>query len=133
MKSLWVPVSLLALILALSLVNGALVSKAVGQWDALLLKAEDSALQGDWDSARRAVEDCYQQWGTKQTWLHIVERHGELDQAETLFMRTSALAAQEELSDFLTESQDLRSQRALLAEMEQLSAKNVLTYFPAVY
>ena len=45
----------------------------------------------------------------------------------------SALAAQEELSDFLTESQDLRSQLALLAEMEQLSAKNVLTYFPAVY
>lgn len=133
MKSLWFPVSLLALILALSLLNGALVSKAVGQWDALLLQAEDSALQGDWDSARRKVEDCYQRWGAKQTWLHIVERHGELDQAETLFLRTAALAAQEELSDFLTESQDLRSQLALLAEMEQLSAKNVLTYFPAVY
>ena len=39
MKSLWFPVSLLALILALSLLNGALVSKAVGQWDALLLQA----------------------------------------------------------------------------------------------
>ena len=133
MKSILFPTSLLALILILSLLNGVFVDRAVNRWDTILSQAEDSASAGDWDSAREAMHTFQEQWDAYQTYLHIVERHEELDDAQTLFLRTAVLAQQEELTTFLTEIQDLRAQLSLLLEMEQLTVKNVLTYFPAAY
>ena len=126
MKSIWLPISVLALMAALSFWNGAAIGGYTEQWISGTERSEDAAAAGDWETAKAELDAVYEHWNTKQTYLHIVEFHGELDAAEASFQRALACADTKDETEFRCEIRELRSQFRLLAEIEEINIRNIL-------
>ncbi len=126
MKAFLPPCLILAALLALSLWNSAVVADFTGQCASALTAADQQADAGDWDAADRALRRSYALWSRRQTYLHVVVRHEEIDNAEAMYRRARAFLETQEPSEFRAEVADLKSQLRLLAEMEEPSIKNVL-------
>ena len=119
-------IAVLSAILAFSLCNDAHMSSETSRWRAQLDQADALVQEERWEEAQAKLTESYEDWSSRQTYLHIVSQHGAVDDAEAMYRRAMAFADTRELSEFRAELSDLRDQLRLLAEMERLSLKNVL-------
>jgi len=126
MKAFLPPVLLLSLLLAVSLGNCLAMVRGTDRWTEQLNQAEALAVSGDWAGASASLQSGYRDWSAHQTYLHIAAEHDTVDGAEAMYRRAEAFAAERELSEFRAETASLRHQLGLLAEMERISAKNIL-------
>lgn len=113
-------------VLALSLWNNASMTERTQRWQNQLDQVETLSAEGAWDRAEQALEESYDDWSASQNYLHIVSHHNVLDEAEAMYRRAWVFLRLQETSGLWGELSDLRHQLRLLAEMEQLSLKNVL-------
>lgn len=120
-----VPAAVLAAVLAFCLWNGAAMAARTARWRAPLEEADHLAQAGDWDGAEAAIGESYDGWTRYQTWLHCVTGHEVVDGAEAMYRRALAFAGAGEESELRAELADLREQLRRLAEMEELSVRNV--------
>ena len=125
-QSTLAPAAMLAAILALSLWNSAAMTRHTQRWRSQLDRTEQFAAAGDWQSAADALSASYEDWSGRQVFLHIVSQHDAVDDAEAMYRRAMAFAAEDEASEFRAEVTDLRDQLRLLSEMERFSVKNIL-------
>ena len=116
----------LAALLALALVNSLLLSRWCARWGDLLDAADACVQAEDWAGADAALENLRRDWDARQTWLHIVIEHGEINEAESLLRRCLVLCTAQERTDLRADLAALRSQMVLLNEMERVSVKNIL-------
>ena len=126
MKSFLAPILILCGILAFSAWNCQFMTDHTERWSAQLETAAALASEGDWDAAGDALQQSYDDWSGHQTYLHIVEKHDAVDDAEAMYRRAFAFAGEQEPSEFQAEVADLRDQLRLLVEMERFSLKNIL-------
>lgn len=119
-------IAVLSAILAFSLWNDDHMSSETSRWRAQLDQADALVQEERWEEAQAKLTESYEDWSSRQTYLHIVSQHGAVDDAEAMYRRAMAFADTRELSEFRAELSDLRDQLRLLAEMERLSLKNVL-------
>lgn len=120
------PLAVLAAILSFALWNSSAMSAHTDRWREQLRQADALAQAEDWPQAVSALSQSYEDWSTRQTYLHIVSEHDAVDDAEAMYRRAMAFAATQEITEFRAEISDLRDQLRLLAEMEQFTIKNVL-------
>lgn len=125
-KDMLPPVGVLAVILAFALWNSAVITGHTQRWRDQLQQAEALALDENWQAAGNALAKSYEDWSERQVFLHIVSEHEAVDDAEAMYRRAMAFAAEQESSEFRAELADLQDQLRLLAEMERFSLKNVL-------
>ena len=125
-KAMLPPVGVLAVILAFALWNSAVITGHTQRWRDQLQQAEALALDENWQAAGDALAKSYEDWSERQVFLHIVSEHEAVDDAEAMYRRAMAFAAEQESSEFRAELADLQDQLRLLAEMERFSLKNVL-------
>ena len=125
-KDMLPPVGVLAVILAFALWNSAVITGHTQRWRDQLQQAEALALDEDWQAAGDALAKSYEDWSERQVFLHIVSEHEAVDDAEAMYRRAMAFAAERESSEFRAELADLQDQLRLLAEMERFSLKTVL-------
>lgn len=125
-KDMLPPVGVLAVILAFALWNSAVITGHTHRWRDQLQQAEALALDENWQAAGDALAKSYEDWSERQVFLHIVSEHEAVDDAEAMYRRAMAFAAEQESSEFRAELADLQDQLRLLAEMERFSLKNVL-------
>ena len=125
-KDMLPPVGVLAVILAFALWNSAVITGHTQRWRDQLQQAEALALDEDWQAAGDALAKSSEDWSERQVFLHIVSEHEAVDDAEAMYRRAMAFAAEQESSEFRAELADLQDQLRLLAEMERFSLKNVL-------
>ena len=125
-KDMLPPVGVLAVILAFALWNSAVITGHTQRWRDQLQQAEALALDENWQAAGDALAKSYEDWSERQVFLHIVSEHEAVDDAEAMYCRAMAFAAEQESSEFRAELADLQDQLRLLAEMERFSLKNVL-------
>lgn len=122
-----VPVFILGGIFILSLWNGAKINRETDRWCEQLQQLDAQIAQTeDWTTASLALDKSYQDWSQRQTYLHIAAEHSAVNNAEVLYQRARAFAQTQELSEFRAEISNLCEQLRLLAEMEQLSIRNIL-------
>ncbi len=126
MKGFWIPAVLLGSILAFSLWNGRAIDGDVSRWRDQLAQADALAQAGDWSRASALLEDSYGDWSARQTYLHTVSSHKELDSAGSLYQRCMALSSARELPEFRAAVAELREQLLVLSEMEEVSIRNIL-------
>lgn len=126
MKVLRIPCFVLLLLLTLSLFNCVSVSKRCHSWEAAIDSIDENTVAQHWDVAAADLEHLYQDWAECQTWFHIVIEHKEIDAAEALLQRCRILCQEKDAVEFRSTLADLRSQMALLDEMQQISIKNVM-------
>ena len=85
-----------------------------------------AAESGDWDAAAGEMAALRADWQRKQSYLHITLQHGEINEADTL-LHQCALYVDSWDGDALADAAvQLTLQFDRLAELEQLSIKNVL-------
>ena len=125
-KDMLPPVGVLAVILAFALWNSAVITGHTQRWRDQLQQAEALALDENWQAAGDALAKSYEDWSERQVFLHIVSEHEAVDDAEAMYRRAMAFAAEQESSEFRAELADLQDQLRLLAEMERFSLRNVL-------
>lgn len=125
-KDMLPPVGVLAVILAFALWNSAVITGHTQRWRDQLQQAEALALDENWQAAGDALAKSYEDWSERQVFLHIVSEHEAMDDAEAMYRRAMAFAAEQESSEFRAELADLQDQLRLLAEMERFSLKNIL-------
>ena len=126
MKAYLLSALTLLVVLSLSLWNTAAMTERAQRWQGQLDQVEALVADGAWDQAADILEKGYQDWSSNQAYLHIVSHHDVLDEAEAMYRRCAVFIRIREESSLLGELSDLRHQLRLLAEMEQLSIKNVL-------
>ena len=82
--------------------------------------------RGDWDAAAGEMAALRSDWQRKQGYLHITLQHEEINEADTL-LHQCALYVDSRDGDALADAAvQLTLQFDRLAELEQLSIKNVL-------
>lgn len=126
MKAYLLSVLTLLAVLSLALWNNASMTERTQRWQSQLDRVESLGESGAWEEADTALQESYDDWSASQTYLHIVSHHDVLDEAEAMYRRTAVFIRLREEDSLLEELTDLRHQLRLLAEMEQLSIKNVL-------
>ena len=126
MRSVLPPILLLLALIGFSLWNGSSVSREMDGCSAAVEHARTAAADGDWSAAEGALRRGYDRWQSRQTYLHIVEPHAAVEEAEVMFRRAFAFAAVREDAEFQAETAGLLAQLRVLAEMEQLRIGNIL-------
>ena len=126
MKALRVSIVVLAALMAVSLVNSAYLTARCRDWTARLDAVTAAAESGDWDVAAGEMAALRSDWQRKQSYLHITLQHEEINEADTL-LHQCALYVDSRDGDALADAAvQLTLQFDRLAELEQLSIKNVL-------
>lgn len=125
-KALFIPFAVLAAMLAFCLWNSAAMAGHTARWRQQLEEADRLAQSGDWEKTTAVIQESYDDWTRRQTWLHIVTGHDVVDGAEAMYHRCLAFAEREEDSELRAELAGLRAQLRLLSEMEEFSLRNVL-------
>ena len=126
MKALYLPLSMLAAMLAFALWTGRYVQQQTDRWIAMLELADHLAVEEQWEEAEDQIQRSYQDWKRSQTFFHTILEHQELDEAESLFASAFAACDQQDVPDFHTTLAQLYSQLRLLSETQQVSIKNFL-------
>lgn len=126
MKSWLMPVLLLAAILAASALNCHATEENVSRWQEQLEVAEAEAAAENWSGTEAALSQSYDDWSSRQTYLHITAEHSVVDSADAMYRRCAAFASAEEPSELRAELTELKHQLGLLSEMERFSIKNIL-------
>ena len=120
------PLLILAVLLLFCLWTGRRVGTDTERWRAPLIQSSEAALLGDWDAAGDLLAASYDDWRSRQFFLHVTVQHEVVEDAEAMYRRAIAFGETEELSEFHAELSDLRDQLRLIAEMEALNIRNVL-------
>lgn len=126
MKYFWIPCAILSAILSLSLLNARTVNETVDVWCQDLQSAQQSADAENWEQTQRILTDTYKKWDKKQSYFHIVTVHAELDEVEALFAKSRSFALEQDEAEFRANTAELITQLKLLAEMQEISIKNIL-------
>lgn len=123
MKAVRLPIGVLAAVLVFTLWNAAWVTDRCEEW-ADALDGVTAALDGGGDGSV-ALEQLWDMWQEVQGYMHIVVSHTELDEAESLLAQALALCRQNSTEDMYPVLAELRHQFRLIAETQQISAKNI--------
>ena len=126
MKALRAAILVLVLLMAASLVNSAYLTARCGDWTARLDAVTAAAEGGDWDTAGREMAALRTDWQKKQSYLHITLMHEEINEADTLLHQCALFVDAQDNESLSDTAVQLALQFDRLAEMEQLSIKNVL-------
>lgn len=126
MKALYIPLGLLAAILAFSLWAGRYVDRRTEETAALLERASEAGLAEDWDAAAQALDEARRAWADQQTFFHTILKHDELDEAETTLAGALAACRERDQEEFHILLAQLASQLEHLAETQAISIQNIL-------
>ena len=119
MKAIRIPVFVLAVLLAFSVCNAVHLTRRCALWQ------DRAAAMGDTEAAGAALARLEALWQADQAYLHIVVSHEDIHDAEALLQRAALLCGigNDELRPALAE---LRAAMSMVAETQQISAKNIL-------
>ena len=126
MKAFRIAILVLVLLMAVSLVNSAYLTRRCDEWTTRLNAVTDAAGNGDWDTARQTVDALDNDWQAKQSYLHITLQHEEINTADTLLQQCVLFVDIQDIDSLFDAALQLSLQWDHLAEMEQLSIKSVL-------
>ena len=121
MKHWLPPASVLAGILAFCLWDSIHMQQETLHWCAQLQRADQLAVADNWDGALELLERSYQDWLSRQMYIHTVAPRDAADDAEAMYHRAIAFAKTEEITEFRAELSDLQDQMRVLKDMESFS------------
>ena len=125
-KDYLVPITILAVIFGFALWNGITIQKNTARWSSQLQQAVQMISTENWDSINCTLQNSYNDWQNRQTYLHIVLEHDAINDADAMYRRALAFTKAQEPKELRAELADLQDQLKQITEMEQLSLKNIL-------
>ena len=81
---------ILAVLLLFCLWTGRRVGTDTERWRAPLIQSSEAALLGDWDAAGDLLAASYDDWRSRQFFLHVTVQHEVVEDAEAMYRRARA-------------------------------------------
>ncbi len=125
MKTFWISGGIFALLLSLLLWNANHLQAFLAPLRADLAQAQEALLAEDWARAEDLTQGVQAQWQAKETYLHVVLPHRELDEIDLLLLETVSYLRCEKTGEYTASNEALCQRMKLLSEMEQFSLKNL--------
>ena len=125
MKRLWIALALLALLCAAALSGAAALRRTADGLGQLLSQAQAAAQAQDWARAEALTAQAQRDWAGRSGVLHVLLRHGDIDEISLGFQETWALLECRELGEYTAANARLMVRLRLLWEAEQLSVQNL--------
>lgn len=127
MRRLLISAAVLAALFSLTLYNARYLDSYTNELITLLWQAELCAGDGDWDAAADKTEAALDHWKSRDTYLHMILQHRDIDEVLLSFREVQRLiACQEDGGEYSAANARLITQIKLLYETEQLNWKNVM-------
>ena len=126
MKRLWIAVSILSVIFAATLFNSRYLSRLIEDYTLRLSTAQDMTLQNAWNSATQLTEQVIRDWQSHDFYFHVMLPHKDIDELHLTFCEVQEDLQLEETDQYTAANAKLVAQLELLAEMDQLTVKNIL-------
>jgi hypothetical protein len=124
-----VAISLLAVILACSIIN-VFIIKRYTQHMARLIDDTQSYAEGEhWEKAVKSAEDAVEYWQMKSRYTHIVLRHSEINATTNAFCLFLAEVYKRDVNGMRGVSKALKSQIQSIYEMEKLKLGSIFSRF----
>lgn len=125
MKHWFPPAAILAGLLAFCLWDAAQMQNETLRWCTQLEEADRLAAAENWSGALEILEDSYQDWYSRQLYVHTVAPRDAADDAEAMYQRAMAFAKTEEITEFRAELSDLQDQMRVLKDMESFQLRMI--------
>lgn len=87
--------------------------------------AQSLTEENQWAEASEITQDAFSHWESQSFPLYVLLRHSDLDKILISFQSVSQYLQQEDQEPYLANNAQLIAQLKLLAEMEELSFKNI--------
>ena len=126
MRALRISAAVLAALFVVCLAAGAVIDRRCDGWQQQLSQAESSAGQGHWRRAEAQLSALEDSWQSAQGPLHMVIEHAEIDKAAELLQRCLVACGQKDAAALHAAAVELSMQLGHIADMERLSAENIL-------
>lgn len=126
MKALYIPASILAVLLALSLWSSAYLQHQADTWITEIEDITAEIKEERWDKIASHILDLYQDWGESQSLFHLILAHEDLDEAEKYFAGALAACQEEDNVELHILLEQLASQMTYLADTQEVTLKNIL-------
>lgn len=126
MKRLWIAVSILSAIFAATLYNSWYLGSLIEDYTLRLSIAQDMTSQNAWSSATQLTEQVIRDWQTHDFYFHVMLPHKDIDEIHLTFCEVQEYLHLEETDQYTAANAKLVAQLELLAEMDQLTVKNIL-------
>ena len=126
MKHLWIAAAILFGLLVSTLCNSLYLGSIIDDYEQQLTRAQELAAQGKWDESERITRQVYTDWEGRDFYFHALLRHEDIDEVRLTFHEVQEYLKLEETDQYNAASAKLITQLGLLAEMEQLTLKNIL-------
>ena len=110
-RFLIVPSLVLAVLLALCILNAAALNRRTSRWMDQADRIADLAEQERWDMAREAMDDLSADWESAQDFLHVVIHHETLDAAQVTLTRCRTLCRLRQGDEGVADRPDRRGGR----------------------
>lgn len=126
MKRLWISLIILLVIFAGTLANTYYVTRISSQLVTGLNQAEACAESGNWPQAQTLTRQIQTQWEHYAPYLYITQCHGTTDEINTGFREVLECIQWKTVPEYSAANGVLIAEVEHLAEMEQLTLKNLL-------
>jgi len=126
MKSFWLALGLLAVMLGATLTNAWYMGEFSSGITQRLAGAEEMAGRDAWEQAGEITRQCFEDWDGHHAYLHIVSRHADTDEILISFREVLRYISLEEMDQYAAENRELITKIELLSEMEQPDWLNIL-------
>lgn len=127
MKDLWIAVGVLAVLLAAALLNAGYIEHRTGELTTLLEQGEKYVEAENWTAAGGVTREAYQKWDALDTYMHVMLRHSDINEAERSFQEVLQFIGTRDREEYSARNAALLAQLRQLDEMERLSIKNLLS------
>lgn len=126
MKAFYLPVSLLALLLILSLWSSAYLQSRTDTWNHEIAAITDALDEEQWQTLEASICDLYHDWEESQPLFHLILAHEDLDEAEKYFVGAFAACRERDNVELHILLSQLASQMTYLADTQEVTLKNIL-------
>ncbi|MCD8332306.1 MAG: DUF4363 family protein [Oscillospiraceae bacterium] len=127
MRRLWISCIVLAALFCATLLNTCYLKRCTEEWISLLTQAEELVEAGDWEAAYERTQSAYNQWESRDVYLHMILQHEDVDEILLGFQQVlQLLEHQEDGGEYFASNAGLIASIGLLYETEQLNLKNFM-------
>ena len=126
MKSFKIPLAILIAMIALALVNGAVVKRQCHIWQQQTDITVAQAQNGCWEAAESTFGDLQNSWQHWNGYLHVIMVHDEAEVVDTKLKECRVLLDQLDCDTLYLCAAQLNCQFDHLGELQSLSLSNLL-------
>ncbi len=126
MKSFYLPVLILSVLIGSSLAVGIVTQKQTVRWEHTANDVENAALSENWDAADTHLASLSDSWEAWQTFLHVTLPHDHITEAEYEMEKVFYHAKKRDADHLLESLTELKGHFRTLSDQGELSLRNLL-------